>query len=152
VKAARDAVLFTYSGLITNDSALFKVIADAKGSGQNPALAVVKAGYKPDMKKRGSVRTVFDGRFKFSRYFSPLNHNSPTTIDELYNWNDVELFDLQSDPDEVINLAANLSANRALITAMSAKLEAIIKAEIGKDDGRELPSIPFVHWNVDRVS
>ena len=32
------------------------------------------------------------------------------------------------------------------------KLEALIKAEIGIDDGRELPDIPFVTWTIDRVS
>src|SRR5208337_800285 len=146
LRATRDAVLFTYSGLVTNDSGLFRVLADAKAAGKNPALAVAKAGYKPDLKKRGSVRTVFDGRYKFSRYFSPLDHNSPTTIDDLYKWNDVELFDLDTDPDEMVNLAANLNANRDLISTMSTKLEAMIKAEIGKDDGRELPNIPFVDW------
>ena len=152
VHAARDAVLFTYSGLVTNDSGLFKVLADAKAAGKNPAVAIAKAGYKPDMKKRGSVRTVFDGRYKFSRYFSPLDHNNPRNIDELYKWNDVELFDLQTDPDEMINLAANVNANRDLISAMSAKLEVMIAAEIGKDDGHELPNIPFVDWTVDRIS
>jgi arylsulfatase len=34
---------------------------------------------------------------------------------------------------------------------MNGKLEAVIKAEIGKDDGRELPDIPKVTWGLDRV-
>ena len=25
---------------------------------------------KPDLKKRGSLRTVYDGRYKFTRYFA----------------------------------------------------------------------------------
>ena len=69
----------------------------------------------------------------------------------LYKWNDVELFDLQTDPDEMINLAANLNPDRNLISGMSAKLEAMIKAEIAKDDGRELPNTPFVHWTIERI-
>ena len=30
-------------------------------------------------------------------------------------------------------------------------LEAVIKAEIGKDDGHELPDIPNVTWGLDRI-
>jgi arylsulfatase len=150
--AVRDAVLFTYSGLVTNDGDLFKVIGQAKAAGAKPALAIVKQGYKPDMKKRGTLRTVFDGRYKFTRYFSPLDHNRPTTIDELYKWNDVELFDLNTDPGEMVNLGADGTRNRDLILTMNAKLEALIRAEIGVDDGRELPNIPLVTWTIDKVS
>jgi arylsulfatase len=150
--AVRDAVLFTYSGLVTNDGDLFKVIGQAKAAGTKPALTIVKQGFKPNMKKRGTLRTVFDGRYKFTRYFSPLDHNRPATIDELYKWNDVELFDLNADPEEMVNLGADSTKNRDLILTMNAKLEALIKAEIGIDDGRELPNIPLVTWTIDKVS
>jgi arylsulfatase A-like enzyme len=149
--AVRDSVLFTYSGLGANDSGLWKRIADAKAEGKKPAVSLLKAGYVPDLKKRGSLRTVCDGRYKFSRYFSPLDHNGPKNIVELYRWNDVELFDLEKDPGETKNLAAEKETNRELIVAMNEKLEAIIKAEIGVDDGRELPKIPMVNWAIDRV-
>jgi arylsulfatase A-like enzyme len=150
--AVRDAVLFTYSGLITNDGDLFKVIAQARAAGVKPAVALLKQGYKPNMKKRGTLRAIFDGRYKFSRYFSPLDHNRPTTIDELYKWNDVELFDLNTDAEEMVNLGADSARNRELILTMNAKLEALIKAETGVDNGRELPNIPFVTWDIDKVS
>ena len=150
--AVRDAVLFTYSGLVTNDGDLFKVIGQAKTAGAKPALAIVKQGYRPDMRKRGTLRTVFDGRYKFTRYFSPRDRNRPTTIDELYRWNDVELFDLNTDPEEMVNLGADSTRNRDLILAMNGKLDAMIKAEIGVDDGRELPNIPLVTWTIDKVS
>lgn len=149
--AARDSVLFTYSGLGANDSGLWQRIADAKADGKNVAVSLVKEGYVPDLKKRGSLRTVFDGRHKFSRYFSPLDHNHPKDIDELFQWNDVELFDLQADPGETKNLAVDKETNHDLILAMNAKLEAIIRAEIGADDGRELPNMPLVDWAMDRV-
>ena len=73
--------------------------------------------------------------------FSPLDRNRHTTIDELYKWNDVELFDLDKDPDEMVNLGADNTRNRDLIVPMNAKLEALIKAEIDVDDGRGLPNI-----------
>lgn len=149
VHAAHDAVLFTYSALLANDSGLIKVAGEAIAEGKDASEVMKKAGYKPDLKKRGSLRTVFDGRYKFSRYFAPVDRNRPATIDELYKANDVELFDLQTDPQETVNLAMDQKKNAALITAMSAKLEAAIKAEIGVDDGREMPDIPKVSWYID---
>jgi arylsulfatase len=128
-----------------------RITAEAKILGKKPIGQLIKEGYKPDMKKRGSVRTVFDGRYKFSRYFSPLDRNSPKTIDDLYQWNDVELYDHRTDPEEVKNLAINRRGNADLIMRMNAKLEAIIKAEIGKDDGREMPNIPLIDWTIGRV-
>lgn len=152
VHAVRDSVLFTYSGLVTNDGDLFEVIGQAKATGTKPGMAVLKKRFKPNMKKRGTLRTVFDGRHKFTRYFSPLQHNQPKSIDEIYKWNDVELFDLDKDPGEMTNLGANGTKNRDLVLAMNAKLDAAIKAEIGVDDGHELPNIPLVKWAIDKVS
>ncbi|PLK50433.1 sulfatase-like hydrolase/transferase [Uliginosibacterium sp. TH139] len=149
--AVRDSVLFTYSGLATNDSELTRLIAEARAVGQNPKEAVKAAGYRPNFKKRGSLRTVFDGRYKFSRYFSPLERNSPKNLDELFRWNDVELFDLQQDPQEMRNLASQRESSAALLQVMNTKLEAIIKAEIGVDDGREMPAFEGINWQIDRI-
>jgi hypothetical protein len=151
IHSVRDSVLFTYSGLGANDHELYRINAEAKMAGKRPMVELLKAGYRPNLKKRGSLRTVFDGRYKFSRYFAPLDHNSPKTIDELYDWNDVELFDLGSDPGEIKNVAADRKANADLVMSMNGKLEAIIKEEIGVDDGRELPHIPTVDWTITRV-
>jgi arylsulfatase len=151
VHAVRESVLFTYSGISTNDSELIRIIADARAAGQDPKAAVQKAGYRPNMKKRGSLRTVFDGRHKFTRYFSPTERNRPSSLDELYRWNDVELFDLSVDPNEMTNLAADPKGNAELIAAMNGKLEAIIKAEIGVDDGREMPRVEGIEWSIDRL-
>jgi arylsulfatase len=151
VNAAREGILFTYSGLCTNDAALFGVAGEAMAAGQSPAAALKASGFTPDLKKRGSMRTVFDGRYKFSRYFAPLDRNRPTSLADLYKVNDVELFDLQTDPGEATNLAVDREKNGDLITAMSAKLEAVIKAEIGEDNGREMPELAKVTWTIDRA-
>ena len=103
------------------------------------------------MNKRGSLRTVFDGRYKFTRYFAPIQRNRPQSLHELYQWNDVELFDLQSDPAEMHNLAATSTESPELALAMNDKLEALIKAEIGTDDGREMPAFDGIDWNIDRM-
>jgi hypothetical protein len=53
------------------------VACDAIAAGKNPRDAMQAAGYRPDLKKRDSVRTVFDGRHKFTRYFAPVDRNRP---------------------------------------------------------------------------
>jgi arylsulfatase len=143
----RKSILFAYSALCTNDSELARRLSDAVAVGQNPQT-VKSSGFRPDLRKRGSVRTVFDGRYKFSRYFSPVERNRPTTIDKLYGHNDVELFDLQTDPQEVKNLASDKHANGSLVLTMSGKLEAAIKEEIGVDDGREMPDVDNLTWSL----
>jgi arylsulfatase len=149
--AVRDSTLFTYSGIATNDSDLIRIIAEAKAAGGDPKAAVKSAGFRPNMKKRGSVRTVFDGRYKFSRYFAPVERNQPKNLDELYRWNDVELFDLKNDPTELKNLALDRHTHADLLLRMSSKLETLIKDEIGVDDGREMPKFAGVEWSIDRI-
>lgn len=151
IDAARPATLFTYSGLASNDSGVFDFAAKAVMAGKDPKAEAKRVGFKPDLRKRGHVRSAFDGRYRFTRYFSPLDHNSPTTLDELFKWNDVELYDLENDPGEMINLAIDRTKNADLLTTMNGKLEALIKSEIGKDDGRELPDIAGITWGVDKV-
>ena len=150
--SVRDSILFTYSGIGMNDSELTRVLAEAKATGKDIKAALKESGFKPDLRKRGSLRTVFDGRYKYTRYFSPLQRNRPTTLDEIYQWNDPELFDLQNDSAEMKNLAASKGANETLVTSMNGKLNAAIETEIGKDDGREMPEIAGVSWAVDSDS
>ena len=151
IDAARPATLFTYSGLASNDAGVFDFAAKAVMAGKNPKEEAKQQGFRPNLKKRGHVRSAFDGRYRFTRYFSPLDHNSPSTVDELFKWNDVELFDITKDPGEMNNLAMDRAANGELLATMNGKLEAVIKAEIGKDDGRELPEISGVTWGLDKV-
>lgn len=148
VHAVRDGALFTYSGIASNDSSLMEFIAGALAAGKDPQAEMKATGFKPDLRKRGTVRSVSDGRYTFSRYFSPLEHHRPTSLDELYARNDLELYDRESDPAETTNLAADRSANGELVLAMSEKLEALIAAEMGVDDGRELPDVEGIDWRM----
>ncbi len=84
VDAARPATLFTYSGLASNDAGVFDFAAKAAMAGKDPKEEAKRQGFRPDLKKRGHVRSAFDGRYRFTRYFSPLDHNSPATLDELF--------------------------------------------------------------------
>ena len=58
-----------------------------------------------------------------------------------------ELYDLRDDSDEHNNLAVAFDANRDLIARMNAKLNALIAAEIGLDDGSFLPFKDFIDWS-----
>ena len=147
----RDAALFTYSGIATNDADLIRLVAEAKAAGKDPKEELKRTGFTPNLKKRGTLRSAFDGRYKLNRYFSPLDHNEPKDSDELFKWNDVELFDLSRDPHELNNLALDKEAHKDQLTAMNNLLNRLIKDEFGKDDGSELPDLPGITWTIDRV-
>jgi hypothetical protein len=153
VHAVRETILFTNSGLVLNDGSVLERVADLIAAGENPKdpAVIAKHGIRPDLKKRGTMRTVYDGRYKFSRYFAPIERNKPANLDQLYANNDVELFDLKADPGEMTNLVADKASNEPLVLAMSTKLEAAIKSEIGIDNGREMPNFDGIDWTIDTV-
>jgi arylsulfatase A-like enzyme len=94
---------------------------------------------EPDFHNRCAIRSIFDGRYRFSRYFSPLDFNTPATFDALVAKNDLELYDLDSDPDEINNLAMDTGKNRDLIMSLNEKLNRRLAEEVGTDDGSFLP-------------
>ena len=106
------------------------------------------SGARPDMMKRGAIRSIYDGRHVFTRYFSPKQHNRPAMLEELYQYNDVELFDTKADPSEMKNLAMDRAANRDLVVAMNDKLNKLVDAEVGEDRGQMLPGGIDAGWEV----
>jgi arylsulfatase A-like enzyme len=105
---------------------------------------------QPDFNNRGAIRSVFDGRYRFSRYFSPLHFNRPTTYEALVANNDLEVFDLQQDPEETRNLAQDGTARGELIMALNDKLNARIDEEVGEDNG-EFLSLIDGYWYPAKV-
>jgi arylsulfatase len=89
----------------------------------------------PDPDKRELFRGIFDGRYKLVRYFGLGHYHLPKSVDELLANNDVALYDLRNDPEEMNNLANPDSDDydQELLATMNAKLNALIEAEIGED-------------------
>ena len=147
--AVRDGVLFNYNMFAYLDGEFLDKAVEHLRKGGNPK-ELAAAGIRPDLMKRGAVRSFYDGRYVFSRYFSPKQHNKPGTLEDLYRFNDVELFDSQADPGEMTNLAADPSRHRELVVAMNEKLNRLIEAEVGEDRGQMLPGGMDAGWEVSR--
>jgi arylsulfatase len=95
----------------------------------------------PNLEKRELFRGVFDGRYKLVRYFGMGNYNLPASIQQLLADNDVALYDLLLDPEEMDNLAnpAHPKYDDKLLAAMNQKLNALIIEEIGEDKAMFTP-------------
>ena len=110
---------------------------------------------RPDWRNRGFLRGYTDERYSFGRYFSPLEPNRPTNLDDLFSKNDVVLYDRQNDPPEVVNLAAD-PAHHSVVADYSDKLECLIDAELGSDTRDWVSERPTLlgwpTWHGDRTA
>jgi arylsulfatase len=109
-----------------------------QGSAEERAevMRAVGATYgAPDFRRRAFFRAVVDGRYKLVRWFSPEDYAFPATLDELHATGDVGLYDLAEDPGERENIGhpAHPRYDPALVERMRAKLNALIRRELGDD-------------------
>jgi arylsulfatase len=146
--AIRPGAIFSYNMFAYLDSEFMLKISKFLREGGDPAELASK-GWRPNLGNRGAIRSVFDGRYKLNRYFSPQEHHTPSSIEELFGRNDVELFDLISDPHEMNNLAMDRRANGDLLVAMNQKLNALIELEVGEDIGQMLPGGADANWTLN---
>ena len=86
-----------------------------------------------------AIRSIWDGRYRFSRYFSPIRFNTPGSLEELFEKNDVEVYDRHNDPEEMNNLAIDPKRNGDLILALNQEANRRIAEEVGEDNGHFLP-------------
>jgi arylsulfatase A-like enzyme len=138
----RDGTLYCYNmfAYIDGDFMARAVAMLQQPDGKAKLKEAAKAGtMRPDLGKRGAIRALYDGRYRFVRYFSPKQHNRPTSVEALFKLNDVELYDVEQDPLERKNLAVESDKYAELLEAMNAKLNALIEKEVGEDVGQMLP-------------
>ena len=139
--------LYTYDMIATIDGQwlqhnaplLLDAAAAAAGvefhRGTEAFLEIVDQIGTPDLDKKELFRGIFDGRYKLIRYFGLGNYQMPKSLEELLANNDVALYDMRKDPEEMTNLADPDGPfyDEVLLTNMNAKLNTLIEAEIGED-------------------
>ena len=146
--AIRPGALYNYSMLAFVDGDFLSKVSQFIRDGGNPS-EIPEQNWRPNLAKRGAIRSVYDGRYKLNRYFSPQEHHTPKSIEALFANNDVELFDLVTDPNEMNNLAMDRRGNGDLLVAMNDKLNALIESEVGEDDGQMMPDGKDANWKLD---
>jgi arylsulfatase A-like enzyme len=105
---------------------------------QRPAAFIELMGTA--LLRRGQMRGVYDGRWKFLRYSAPHSVSQPTTLEGLLATHDIELYDTHSDPGETKNLATDPHKWTAEITDLNARVNRLIASEVGIDNGSFVPT------------
>jgi arylsulfatase len=120
-------------------------------SGRTPSMAgmfieALKLGHLgPSRTNRGLHRGVYDGRYKFGRFFALGEHHIPRDWQTLLAHNDLALYDTETDPDELNNLALDPEAHKELIVALNEKTTKLIETEVGRDEGQEFAGPGFLY-------
>jgi arylsulfatase len=134
VDAIRPGILFNYVSLTTVDANYYirSFGLMAKGKKPPPITDI-------DLRKRGFLALTFDGRFKLGRFYAPNAFNTPRTLDQLFEHNDVQVFDAKNDPEEMQNLALDRDKHKDTILRLNGLLNDLMAREVGVNDGRFLP-------------
>ncbi len=137
----RDELLVSFSNTTQGNPRLEKKRMLAKVAEANGGPVVT---FKwPDDFIQFDTRTLGRGiitrKYKYSRWFAPGDHHVPTSWTALLGRNDLELYDLESDPLEMNNLAQDPEGHKDIILSLNDRLNALIKREVGEDLGGHMP-------------
>jgi arylsulfatase len=148
-RAPGDGALYCWDGLhsLDKDWALSGALQDLTDfglsgphgpeTGRDEQLKLAGERYgTPDFSRRTFYRTLVDGQYKLVRWFSPEDYNNPRTLRELYDHNDVALYDLENDPGELDNIGHpdHPRHDPSLVEHLLEKLQNLVWYELG-DDG-----------------
>jgi arylsulfatase A-like enzyme len=141
VHAIRPAALYNFDMLSFQDPKWAAMTVDTRVYREKKPeqQSAMLANHAPDFLNRVAIRSIWDGRYRFSRYFSPVHFNTPKSLEALFAMNDVEVYDLRNDPEEMNNLAVDPKRNGELIVALNQEANRRIAEEVGEDNGRFLP-------------
>lgn len=149
IHALRRGSLYSYSMILYSDAKYVSRFRELSALDLPPdEFRERMSELHPDFTLRSGIRMINNGLYKFGRYFSLKEHNTPETLYQLFRDNDVELFDLKNDPHENINLAMEPVKNRNIILQMNEQLNKLIAEEIGTDDGSYLPPLDGARWDL----
>ncbi|MEM7019689.1 MAG: sulfatase-like hydrolase/transferase [Pseudomonadota bacterium] len=138
---ARDerGMLLNYTTTLTWDTELIATLFAGQVRGEFTDAEKARLGQGFSLDNYSCFRGIHEGRYKFARYFKPSEHHQPADWETLTQHNELELYDTEQDPDELVNLASNAESHKPLITELNAKLNTLIDTEIGVDDGSCYP-------------
>lgn len=126
--AVRPGALFNYVGAGTVDGHFLGTTMESLFLNKpTPPLS------DANLSKRGFLSLAFDGRYKLARFYSPTACNTPESLDDLLKNNDVQLFDLEDDPNELHNLALEPEKHRETMLRMNSLLNELMAKEVGAD-------------------
>lgn len=128
-------ILFNYNVRHYTDPSYVAALIDSGSSAG--ARMVLEVGQRtgrwvPDVRKPGFFHGIHAGRYKFARYFSPMVTERPASWEALTDGRfELELYDLQLDPNELRNLAHpdTRDFHRATIENLNEKLNELIAVE-----------------------
>ncbi len=149
-ETARDksGLLFAYGVMLYSDPELTRnIIASKKPlTAINLFLTNLENGsLMTNLSNRALHRGIFDGRYKFARYFAADSHHVPLSLEQLKKHNDLELYDTWHDPNEMQNLAQGEQVDWSLIASLNDQTNRLIEKEIGSDFGSEMLGPEFLY-------